>query len=55
LRQIKRDIPARVKSVPPARLDMLPFTPAQFQSVFAAYNDAIWPAQIVAYMLGGVA
>jgi hypothetical protein len=34
---------------------MLPFTPAQFQSVFAAYNDAIWPAQIVAYMLGGVA
>lgn len=34
---------------------MLPFTQAQFQSVFAAYNDAIWPAQIVAYVLGGVA
>lgn len=34
---------------------MLPFTPEQFLSVFAAYNDAIWPAQIGAYLLGGVA
>lgn len=31
---------------------MLPFTLDQFLSVFAAYNEAIWPAQIVAYVLG---
>jgi hypothetical protein len=31
---------------------MLPFTADQFFSVFAAYNTAIWPAQIVAYLLG---
>jgi hypothetical protein len=31
---------------------MLPFTLDQFLDVFAAYNDAIWPAQIVAYGLG---
>ena len=31
---------------------MLPFTSAQFLDVFAAYNDAIWPTQIVAYGLG---
>jgi hypothetical protein len=34
---------------------MLPFTPDQFLSVFARYNHAIWPAQIGAYLLGGVA
>jgi hypothetical protein len=31
---------------------MLPFTQAQFLAVFAAYNAAIWPAQIAAYFLG---
>ena len=31
---------------------MLPFTSAQFLDVFAAYNNAIWPTQIVAYGLG---
>lgn len=30
----------------------LPFTIEQFLDVFAAYNAAIWPAQIVAYVLG---
>lgn len=30
----------------------LPFTKAQFLGVFAAYNEAIWPAQIVFYALG---
>ncbi|OCK56663.1 DUF6064 family protein [Bradyrhizobium sp. LMTR 3] len=34
---------------------MLPFTPDQFLLVFARYNHAIWPAQIGAYLLGGVA
>ncbi len=34
---------------------MLPFTPEQFFAVFAAYNQAIWPAQIVAYGLGLIA
>ena len=29
----------------------LPFTVEQFFAVFAAYNTAIWPAQIVAYVL----
>ncbi len=29
-----------------------PFTVEQFLGVFAAYNTAIWPAQIVAYALG---
>ncbi len=32
-----------------------PFTIAEFLSVFAAYNAAIWPAQIAAYVLGVVA
>lgn len=32
-----------------------PFTIEQFLGVFAAYNAAIWPAQIVAYVLGLVA
>jgi len=31
---------------------MLPFTVAQFFDVFARYNDAIWPAQIIAYLVG---
>jgi hypothetical protein len=34
---------------------MLPFTLDQFLSVFIIYNDAIWPAQIAAYVLGVVA
>lgn len=34
---------------------MLPFTPDQFVTVFARYNHAIWPAQIGAYLLGGIA
>ncbi|MEH2626574.1 hypothetical protein V1292_004629 [Bradyrhizobium sp. AZCC 1719] len=34
---------------------MLPFTPAQFLSVFVKYNNAIWPVQIVAYLLGAIA
>ena len=31
---------------------MLPFTREQFLAVFAAYNEAVWPAQYVAYALG---
>ena len=31
---------------------MLPFTSAQFFGIFAAYNGAIWPAQVIAYGLG---
>jgi hypothetical protein len=31
---------------------MLPFTREQFVDVFAAYNGAVWPAQIVAYLVG---
>ena len=31
---------------------MLPFTEEVFFSVFGQYNEAIWPAQIVAYALG---
>jgi hypothetical protein len=34
---------------------MLPFTPEQFLAVFASYNNAIWPIQIAAYLLGGIA
>jgi hypothetical protein len=34
---------------------MLPFTPDQFLAVFASYNQAIWPMQIGAYQLGGLA
>jgi hypothetical protein len=33
----------------------LPFTPDQFFGMFAAYNQAIWPVHIVAYVLGIVA
>jgi hypothetical protein len=31
---------------------LLPFTPEQFLAVFVAYNDAVWPAQLVAYAAG---
>lgn len=31
---------------------MLPFTPDVFLSLFEQYNRAVWPAQIVAYVLG---
>ena len=34
---------------------MLPFTMEQFLGIFAAYNQAIWPAQIAAYALGAMA
>lgn len=34
---------------------MLPFTRDEFIALFAAYNSAIWPAQIVAYILGIIA
>ncbi|RTE91646.1 DUF6064 family protein [Bradyrhizobium sp. LVM 105] len=34
---------------------MLPFTQQQFLAVFSDYNEAIWPSQIVAYLLGGTA
>ena len=34
---------------------MLPFTPDQFLNVFVKYNHAIWPVQIGAYLLGGIA
>ena len=34
---------------------MLPFTPDQFLAVFVGYNNAIWPMQIGAYQLGGLA
>jgi hypothetical protein len=30
----------------------LPFTAAQFFDLFADYNDAIWPTQVVAYLAG---
>jgi len=30
---------------------LLPFTPDQFLAVFAAYNLAVWPAQLVAYLI----
>lgn len=34
---------------------MLPFTQEQFFAVFAAYNDAIWPAAIAAYPMAMIA
>jgi hypothetical protein len=34
---------------------MLPFTVEQFFSVFASYNQAIWPAQVAAYIAAAVA
>lgn len=33
----------------------IPFTAEQFFNVFAAYNGAIWPAQILAYLLAAAA
>jgi hypothetical protein len=30
----------------------LPFSPDEFFGVFAAYNEAVWPAQIVLYVVG---
>src|SRR5512133_2548300 len=30
----------------------IPFTVEQFFTVFRNYNEAIWPAQIIAYILG---
>ena len=30
----------------------LPFTPEQFINVFANYNNAVWPIQLFAYLLG---
>jgi len=30
---------------------MLPFTREQLLAVFVAYNEAVWPAQVVAYLL----
>jgi hypothetical protein len=33
---------------------MLPFTSEQFVAVFARYNAGTWPAQVDAYLLGGV-
>ncbi len=33
----------------------IPFTVEQFFEVFRTYNEAIWPAQIVAYVLGVLA
>ena len=33
----------------------IPFTAEQFFEVFAAYNAAIWPVQIIAYVLGLIA
>jgi len=31
---------------------VLPFTRAQFSANFASYNEAVWPAQWLAYLLG---
>lgn len=33
----------------------LPFTTEQFLEVFETYNTSIWPAQIMAYLFGGLA
>jgi len=33
----------------------IPFTVDQFLAVFQNYNEAIWPAQVVAYVLGALA
>jgi hypothetical protein len=34
---------------------MLPFTPEQFLNVFATYNQAVWPLQVVLILLAGAA
>jgi len=31
---------------------MLPFTRDQFVTLFGVYNDAVWPMQVLAYLLG---
>jgi hypothetical protein len=31
---------------------MLPFTRDQFVTLFGTYNDAVWPIQVLAYLLG---
>jgi len=31
---------------------MLPFSREQFLAVFVTYNEAVWPAQVLAYLLG---
>jgi hypothetical protein len=33
----------------------LPFAPDQFFDVFATYNEAVWPIQVVAYLAGALA
>jgi hypothetical protein len=33
----------------------LPFTQQQFFDVFATYNEAVWPIQVVAYVVGALA
>jgi hypothetical protein len=33
---------------------LLPFTPEAFLQVFAAYNQAVWPAQVFLYLLAVV-
>jgi hypothetical protein len=33
---------------------MLPFTHEQFLAVFAEYNEAVWPAQVLAYVAAAV-
>lgn len=30
---------------------MLPFTHSEFLDIFASYNEAVWPSQVVAYVL----
>jgi hypothetical protein len=34
---------------------MLPFTPSEFFAVFARYNDAVWPVQVVFILAAAVA
>ncbi len=41
-----------MRTLPWDVLMLLPFTPDQFLAVFAAYNFAVWPAPVVAYLLG---
>ena len=31
---------------------MLPFSREQFLAVFVVYNQSVWPAQVLAYLLG---
>lgn len=34
------------------RMNELPFTTEQFLDLFEVYNQSIWPAQLIAYLLG---